>query len=225
MVRYITKKKTKKSKRWSERLNGPKPNPIRRPKKMRYNEDALASAVEQCQAGMSRKKAEKIFSVPASTITDRINLTHTKPVGRPTAIEPEIETLLVAALQSLASWGFGLNRMHVLSIAHDYLESIGRNHIKLGRKWFYSFLKRHRDQLALRKASNMPSNRGRSITNECLDDFFELLNEHYDRLNLHLKPHSIWNVDESGFNCDQGTCRIVCRKGEYNPNKLQGKAK
>lgn len=95
MCRYKTKnhRPTKKSKRWSVRLNAPKPEPTKRPKTLRYNKEALDEAVEQCRLGMTRKQAEKVYNVPAATITDRLHSAHSKPRGRPTILSPDVDSL------------------------------------------------------------------------------------------------------------------------------------
>lgn len=114
-----------------------------------------------------------------------------------------------------------MNQLEIRTIADDYLKNIGQPR-KLGRKWFRGFMLRFKDELVQRKCTNLAANRANAITQECLDDFFKLLKDIYDEKDLHLKPHSVWNCDESGYGCDQGNYKIICHKGLYNPSKLQG---
>jgi hypothetical protein len=37
---------------------------------------------------------------------------------------------------------------------------------------------------------------------------------------FHRKPYHIFNCDKSGFQCDQGKCKIICIKGSKHPRVL-----
>lgn len=85
-----------------------------------------------------------------------------------------------------------------------------------GRTWFKLFRKRH-PCLTLRVAQNFPKNRAESLSKSILDDFFKMVAEKYDELDMYQKPTHIFNVDESGFSGDQGKQMIICAKGSKNP--------
>ena len=49
-----------------------------------------------------------------------------------------------------------------------------------------------------------------------------LVKDVYDKYDFHNKPCHIFNCDESGFQCDCGKMKIVCRRSCKNPKKLGG---
>lgn len=221
MARQIsTKKNIKKARRWSVRLHGPKPDPISRPR-AKYNQESLAKAVAEFKSGTALRKCASIYEIPMMTIHRHATQVNIGPIGRPTLLPNEAEALIARILSTMSEWGFGLTQLQVRSVASDYLASVGDNRI-VGRMWFEGFMKRYSDIISLRKSTNLASNRATAITKACIDDFFAMLKKQFDKYNLALKPHSIWNVDESGYHCDQGNHKIVCRKGLYNPLRLQG---
>jgi hypothetical protein len=51
----------------------------------------------------------------------------------------------------------------------------------------------------------------------CNTLWFKKLELIYNENDFHTKPFHIFNCDETGFQCDQGNCKIVCRKGAKHP--------
>ena len=51
-------------------------------------------------------------------------------------------------------------------------------------------------------------NHAQSMTSTNLILFFEMCQKYYDNLEIHDKPHNLYNVDESGFSGDQGGLKI-----------------
>ena len=81
-----------------------------------------------------------------------------------------------------------------------------------GKKWFFHFRKRHAD-LTLRTAQNFPRNRAESLSKKVIEDFYKMVKDKYDELDMYGKPTHIWNADETGFSGDQGRQLILCKKG------------
>lgn len=210
-----------KKKRWSTRLYGPRLKPVPRVKHTRYTQEALANAVHAYKTeNKTLRDCSRLFQVPVMTIQRHVKQDWNK-MGRPCILNSVTELLIADSCVALAKWGFGLCQVQIISIAEQHLTKLGQPR-KLGTKWFNGFMRRHKDQLSLRKSTNLSINRAQALTQKCVDDFFDLLKEAFKDNDLEHRPHSIWNVDESGYNCDQGNCKIVCHKGEYNPLKLQG---
>jgi hypothetical protein len=70
------------------------------------------------------------------------------------------------------------------------------------------FKNRWKHALSERKAQNLAMNRAQSMTSTNLILFFEMCQKYYDNLEIHDKPHNLYNVDESGFSGDQGGLKI-----------------
>jgi hypothetical protein len=150
------------------------------------------------------------------TIIDHAhNKYKTSNIGRPSALGQARETLLAASLESLASWGWGLEKNKIMQIASDWMGQ------KLGRRWFEGFMKRN-PALAQRKASSLQANRAQTISKECVDEFYQLVQKKMDDLNLHYKPHNIYNLDEAAFTGIRNNKKIVVKKGTKNPVNLCG---
>jgi hypothetical protein len=64
-----------------------------------------------------------------------------------------------------------------------------------------------------RLAQNLPSNRAQSLTPAKIDVCFQMCLKYYDFLDIHAKPQNIYNCDESGFSGNQGSKRVLCKKG------------
>lgn len=211
---------TRKKKRWSTRLNGPKPKPVPRAKLKRYTKEALVNAVNAYKTEKKTlRQCSQIYEVPVMTIQRHVSRDWGQ-VGRPCVLNSITEQLIADSCVALARWGFGLGKLQIISIGEQHLTKLGQPRT-LGRKWFNGFMRRHKE-LSLRKSTNLSINRAKALSQECIDEFFKLLTDAFKENDLEHRPHSIWNVDESGYNCDQGNCKIVCHKGEYNPLKLQG---
>lgn len=120
--------KSKNKKRWSERILGPKPQPVSRPKTKKYTKEALTKAVEAFKnKEKSRRHLEEIYGVPCMTIQRHANAVW-GAVGRSPFLKRETEKLIVDTLGTLAQWGFGLGQLQIRQIL-----------IWLGKKTFTSF--------------------------------------------------------------------------------------
>ena len=88
-----------------------------------------------------------------------------------------------------------------------------------GFKWFKLFFQTH-PELTIGTAQNISIARVKSCTQEVITNFFDLLNNIYQKYGLKEIPQNIWNADESGFSCDPNKSRIICKKGSKYAKKL-----
>ena len=189
--------------------------PIKR--RLNYANESLSRAKIAMQNGASIKDVSLEYGIPISTCYDiKKEKYKTSAIGSPTCIEPEVEKILAKAMCQLSMWGFGLNIYQVQIIVKDYLTTSGiPNRFKNntpGKKWFFHFRKRHAD-LTLRTAQNFPRNRAESLSKKVIEDFYKMVKDKYDELDMYGKPTHIWNADETGFSGDQGRQLILCKKG------------
>ena len=116
----------------------------------------LDRAVEEIQRGdFSLSEASRIYGVPIGTLSrhmtgkKKVSNLSDKVHGRVKTFSTELETELVNHLLTLESMYFGLRIDEVRKLAFDLAESNGIMHVfnkesgMTGKKWFYSFLKRH----------------------------------------------------------------------------------
>lgn len=90
----------------------------------------------------------------------------------------------------------------------------------IGRKWFNLFQKRWSHRLSHRIPQNVSLDRAKSVDIDVLDNYFNRVEEMLTEAGVLDKPTHIWNVDESGFNCDQGSMKILTKRGLKSPSRL-----
>ncbi|ESN95622.1 hypothetical protein HELRODRAFT_86484 [Helobdella robusta] len=81
-----------------------------------------------------------------------------------------------------------------------------------GKKWFYSFMRRH-PELSLREPESTSMARAQGFNKERVKSFFELLAKIYDEENL--SPDRLFNMDENTLSTVQdGQSKIISAKGK-----------
>lgn len=143
-------------------------NPKRKKEPPSYNKDMLKFAVEEVKSGrVSLKRASKMYSIPRTTLRDRINGRRgvkSAGGGRPFALSQEDELRLANSLKIMDKWGFGLSRKEVMELVQDF---VTKNKIKTpfknnkpGPDWFISFSKRHK--LSIKKTAKRGNRKKKS---------------------------------------------------------------
>lgn len=221
MLPLITKKqqqkkknqKTKQQKKFTRRSERsprkPKP-PHNGPERTPFNQEALLLAVRDYIEGISASTALK----------DKADGKYkTNKVDRPTMISLQDETLICESLKNLASWGFGLTKVDITKLVKDYLDNVEpeKPHI-VGKNWLKGFMEKFHHKLSLHKATNVPTTRHQANTYQCVNEFFNLVEEIYTKYDLKLKPHNIYNCGEIGLSRDHS----ICARRQFNPCKIQG---
>lgn len=191
-----------------------------------YTEKSIQEAIIKIKSNeMTIRKASRTFRIPYSTLENRINKNVLSTgSGSATILSRATEELIVHALKFLADCGLGRTFKQVQAIVADYLKITKQTKLfkngKPGRDWFNHFMNRWREELSIRKAELISSQRATCCTNETIDYFFTNLNKEIEKY----KPSSryIWNADETGFSADPGCGKIITKKGEKRPQKLTG---
>ena len=102
---------------------------------------------------MSEYRAAKVYSVPPTTLRDRISgrVTTDARVGHETIFTSEEEDKLYQHITYMADIGFGYNKTTIQYMAKDFADSLGKSSKgeKLSDNWFYGFTKRKSEQLSL----------------------------------------------------------------------------
>ena len=191
-----------------------------------YTEDNVQKAIARIKSDkMSIRKASRVFSIPYTTLENRIKKKIVSPgSGSTTVLSRATEELLVLSLKFLSDCGFGRTFKQVQSIVYDYLKITKQTNLfknlKPGRDWFLHFINRWKDELRIRKAELISSQRVTSCTNEAIDFFFRNLASEIEKNNP--SSRHIWNADETGFSANPGEEKIIATKGDKRPQKLTG---
>ena len=70
-----------------------------------------------------------------------------------------------------------------------------------------------------RVAQPLLASRACACNSHIVSDFVDKLAEIFDRLKLASRPQNIFNVDETRFQTDIDSQKIICEKGIRNPHK------
>lgn len=136
--------------------------------------------------------------------------------GRPVVLGYDEEKNLDDYLKCLEKWGYGLTTNEVSDKIRKY---IGKNNLETpfkdnrsGTDWFISFKRRH--GLSVKKPQPLEFCRNKATDPFLMNQYFQLLKETLDKLELSDKPNAIWNLDETSLCMDPSRLKIVGAKGK-----------
>lgn len=188
------------------------------PEQMKKAIDAVRHKV------MGYKKAEKLFSVPRSTLKRLVKdpqksldlLVH-KPLGRKPILPLSLEEKLVDYILFMEARYYGLTRMDVRKMAYQLavknnIQKTFKNDVA-GRAWLDHFLRRHKDKLSLRRPMGTSYARANGFNREAVKEFFIILEAEMSKTNY--PPDRIFNVDETGLTIVQSKVpQVLGKKGK-----------
>ena len=170
---------------------------------------------------MSAYRAAKVYSVPPTTLRDRISgrVATDARVGHETIFTSEEEDKLYQHITYMADIGFGYNKTAIQYMAKDFADSLGKSTKgeKLSDNWFYGFTKRKSD-LKTVKPQKLSIPRAKSASRETLDNYYKELEVVLSVNNIKDKPWKIFNIDETGVNTEHSPPKIVCKKDTVPQN-------
>ena len=213
--------KKRKSKKQSS--SGVKTSFVSRKGKVRksYDSQRMQSALGDVEAGMSVKKAAQKWSVPRTTLND-IKLGRYKHDARPgpsTILTQAEESLLQEWVVEMSRRGLPLNRDNLLDSIQEIINEDNRpnpfTNNRPGLTWYKLFLKRH-PAVSERHAESISRGRG-MLTEGCIRGWFQDTKEYFHSHGIEYvlnDPTKQYNGDETGFQLDPKTGKILGPKGE-----------
>ncbi|XP_063911278.1 uncharacterized protein LOC135128298 [Zophobas morio] len=188
--------------------------------KAQWSKEDLENAIQAVRNGESIRKASKKFSIPFSTLQERIkkNLPITGPsLGRHSTFSSEEEKSMAENIKLLAKLFYGLNPLEVRRAAYVYAEKHNIQHrfnkVKqlAGKDWLYGFLKRN-PSITIRQPEATSINRVTAFNKAEVTLFFKNLE---DIMEKHMFTASkIYNMDETGISTVQDPGTIIAEKGQ-----------
>lgn len=194
----------------------------------KYTPAQLEEALSKIQSGqMSLREAARNYPISVGTLSNKLKGKHLGSVGRPKALTDDEEAELVATLRFLADIGFGISKSQFCALVQEIVDVSGRGSaFKNGmptKGFVERFMSRH-PELSMRKAINLPRNRAEAITEDVIRGFFvntyakSLLESgigvEIDGKLTVIKPHCLWNCDETCLRMDPDLARIIASKGK-----------
>ena len=193
----------------------------------RYSKDSRQYTTEQLQEAINSVKQSKLsisqasreFGVPRKTIDDHVKKSMKFKPGPNSEITTEEETALVQYAKYLANRGFPMTRAIFRQFIISLLKRSGREtKFKLDKgpsdKWFRGFLKKH-EELTEREPELQDRSRNRMSNPTVMKQYFDLLGETINSLGL--KPHQIYNCDETGWSGkEKSRQKVIAVKGHHS---------
>ncbi|XP_063964321.1 uncharacterized protein LOC135156302 [Lytechinus pictus] len=180
------------------------PHPIRR---RSYSDENNDEAIGLVASKTIRQAAEKC-GLPESTLRSHLKQKHIHGRTRPKIFSDDDEKALVDHLVFMSECGYGLSRGEVMALASELLSDLTGSTKRVGKCWLSHFLKRW-PCLRLVKPRKLAMTRARITTKQRLDSYYSELGRILDKYNLKDKPHLIFNMYETGFNCEHNPLRVI----------------
>lgn len=191
----------------------------------KWSETDMHLAISAFKNGdMGLNQCAKIYGVPKATLKRHLDGKNTyaneehKFFGKGTTFSPEMETELASHILKFEECMFGLTIKDVRELAFEFADkndiahSFDKEKRMAGKKWFYSFMRRH-PTLSLRQPESTSLARAKGFNRESVKEFFKLLKETVDKNNI--SASRIYNVDESGYTTVQKKVqRVIAMKGK-----------
>ena len=186
-----------------------------------WSSDSMDKALDTVlNKGWSIRQASESYSVPRSTLGDRVSgrtINHTKSWPKKILTDEE-EEVLVNFLIGCATVGYAKTRAEVMTMINQLNKSRGLvGTVSSG--WWEGFSKRH-PCLTLRIAPCVSQQRHISSHPTVLNQYFDVLEETLTEYDLMKKPNCIFNMDETGVAMEPDQPKGIFLKGERRPMML-----
>lgn len=195
-------------------------------KRRLYNHDNLCAAVQRVRDGsMSVRQAAGAYSVPKSTISDKVSgktlLSKCSP-GPVTVLSTEEENRLADWAINMSRVGYGRTKQELLDTVQKILNADGRDNPftdnRPGKDWYIAFMKRH-PILSQRQQQQLGKERA-VVSPDKVESWFADLKKYLDTEvhddTLWTDPTRWYNADESGFPLNPKGGKVLAMKGCSN---------
>ena len=190
-----------------------------------YAKEKLDYAYEVVSKGMSVCKAAEEYSIPKSTLHDRVvgKVLPGSNSGPCRHLNSTEEIELVNFLDHCASLGYSRSKQELIQLAQSTVDMKGIS-AKVTAGWWKSFKSRH-SKLTLRQPEPMSHCRMAAVSDSVLTNYFDLLESTLTQCNLTEHPGQIFNLDESGFPLSPKAPKVVAKRGTKHPISINGQEK
>ena len=192
----------------------------------KWNEGNMEKAIKEVEMGhMSLRRAAEVFSVPKSSLHDRLcGKVHcgSKPGPTPYLSYDEEEELTSFLIQT-SKIGYPHTKAQTLAIVQRIVESKGIKAV-VSNGWWERYKERH-PKLTLKSA--MPLSYPRAMANDLdvFNRYFDMLQETLESNGILNYPTHIFNCDETGLALAPKCLKIVDKVGSKNPSYVTGNSK
>lgn len=137
----------------------------------------------------------------------------------------EEEKLFVDRLKICSERGYPIDSTTLRLLVKDFLDRRGKEVKRFkdnlpGRDFVESFMRRHKDQLAVRMCQNIKRSRA-GVTPETINSYFDELSNELENV----PPSNIINYDETNLTDDPGKRKVITRRGTNYPERVMNSSK
>ncbi|CAF4806752.1 unnamed protein product [Pieris macdunnoughi] len=191
----------------------------KRKKEKAYTRDMLLEAVKLVkQKKLNSYAAAERFNIPRSTIISHVYATRGQKQinpGKDTVFSRSFEQEISSYLKIMEKNGFALTTKEVKALVSEYVKRNGlitpfKEDIP-GDEWLRGF--RKRNGLSIKKPQSVEMARKRACNPYTVYEYFDLLEDVLNDLDLTVKPERIYNLDETSFCNDPSKTRVIGEKG------------
>lgn len=190
--------------------------------------EAVTAVLQDDGTKISLREASKVYNIPIATLCRHLRA-HKEKGSAEFQYESHLdvkrifskqeERSLVDYIKKIAQMHYGLTKKGVRELAFKYAKA-NNNKMPLnwetnqiaGDEWIRGFMKRHGNELSIRKPEATSLARASSFNKTNYDKFMTNLEDIHRRFGP-IPPERIWNLDESGCTTVQAPSRIVAPKG------------
>ncbi|CAG9572954.1 unnamed protein product [Danaus chrysippus] len=190
-----------------------------------YSSEKLEEALQLIKSGaLTQRQVAKRYTIPRSTLNNKLRMKHSKAVGRPICLTMEEEIMFRDHLLALSDFGIPVGINDFKMLVKRYLTSINKlvpvfTDNTPGYEWGKLYLERH-PALKEKIAHNISRKRAQ-VNEDMVNKFFDLLTLEADGV----PPENIYNMDESGFHDDPGKKKLLFRRANRHPELIRNSTK
>lgn len=189
----------------------------KRKKCKNYSQKDLDNAISAVEKGCSFRESSHSYNVPLATLHDHVSGKHIKSVGHPTALTNAEEELIISSMEYCSENGYPCDRKDLRNMVQSYSLHHSRDFPWIsqpGPDFLRKFEKRWNHRVSLRKPELLTTARVKSLTKDCVESFFGLVEKVYNEHSLHDSPDRIYNLDETGIVIDQWAKKCFFKRGK-----------
>nr|CAH7761203.1 unnamed protein product [Callosobruchus chinensis] len=175
---------------------------------MDYDQAKLEQALRKVTGdGWSLRRASAEFKIPFGTLRNKFFGLRIKKTGGQTVFSGEEERAFIKSATLCAEWGFPLAILDLRYLAKNYLDRKGRTITKFrdnmpGKDWVYGLLKRYKNEISQKIATNIKRCRA-NVSRDTILQYFDNLRDTLKDI----PACNIFNYDETNLQDDPGKKR------------------
>jgi hypothetical protein len=185
-----------------------------------WSSDNLKRTCKAVSDGMSIRRAAEEYAIPKSTIYDHFSgrvLFGSKSGPKPYLTTTE-EHELVNFLSGMSSVGYSRTVKEVIEIVQAVVDE-KKLGVTVSSSWWKSFKSRHK-HLVLRAPESLTHSRIQGVSEELIENYFDLLETTLEEAELLERPCQLFNLDESGFPLSIKPTKVISEKGYKHPSSI-----